>query len=275
LSIIHRQNLVLNNEDALAICTEAQDCMCGLRSQDVFKRYEHFQLVALVCYFLSFKFWERFPPKVSKLVEITDCEVSEKELLDKEQEILMFLEFDLKVPLVTQFVEFHFFHEPESIFDRAIKISYYLTNLTLTEVKFRNHLASTLSAVIVTLSKMILNAFTGCDPDENYKIYDATLFHIEDFRPLLEELWMVFGKSLTDKDNFKFQKKKFSSKRYGYLLPYMQCTDFENLAMHYSRLCEHVNNVIHSNISIILPNYSPLSPVYSLYPDIQRQQKLE
>ena len=146
---------------------------------------------------------KNFIHKVSKLVEITDYAFSEKELLDKEQEILMFLEFDLKVPLVTQFVEFHFYHEPESIFDRAIKISYYLTNLTLTEVRFRNHLASTLSAVIVTLSKMILNAFTGCDPEQNYKIYDATLFHIEEFCPLLEELWMVFCKSVTDKENFK------------------------------------------------------------------------
>ena len=40
-------------------------CICG-SLHDGWLQLEELQLVALACFFLSCKFWERFPPKVAK-----------------------------------------------------------------------------------------------------------------------------------------------------------------------------------------------------------------
>ena len=103
------------------------------------KQSDYFQqeclyLVALTCYFLSCKFWERFPPKVrwikqikricilfvkqkfyqlTKLIFLTEYAYTDEQLLQMEKKILMKLDFDLKIPLITQYLEFYMLHERE------------------------------------------------------------------------------------------------------------------------------------------------------------------
>uniref|UniRef100_A0A1I8JL17 RING-type E3 ubiquitin transferase n=1 Tax=Macrostomum lignano TaxID=282301 RepID=A0A1I8JL17_9PLAT len=63
-----------------------------------------YQLVASVCFFIACKVVERFPPKVSKLVYLTDNAYTNKEFLRMELSVLEALEFRLHSPTVTQFL---------------------------------------------------------------------------------------------------------------------------------------------------------------------------
>lgn len=82
---------------------------------------ETLQLVALSCYYLSCKFWERFPPKLSKLTHLANFEYSENHLLNMERTILTKLEFDLKIPLISQYLEFYMLHETKFFLTKVFK----------------------------------------------------------------------------------------------------------------------------------------------------------
>ncbi len=84
-----------------------------------------------------------------------------------------------------------------------IPICHYLYNLTLTETRFLNRLASSLAAVILTLAKMILCSFASNDPEESTSVYDTNLFTLIDFKSILNDLWLVFYNSIVQKESFK------------------------------------------------------------------------
>ncbi len=50
---------------------------------------------------------------MSNLIDLTDYEYcySEEQLIEKEKEVLAIINFDLKIPLVTQYLEFYVLHE--------------------------------------------------------------------------------------------------------------------------------------------------------------------
>lgn len=87
---------------------------------------ETLQLVALSCYYLSCKFWERFPPKLSKLTHLANFEYSENHLLNMERTILTKLEFDLKIPLISQYLEFYMLHETKFFLTKVFKFFFIL-----------------------------------------------------------------------------------------------------------------------------------------------------
>ncbi len=87
-------------------------------------------------------------------------------------------------------------------------VSHYLSNLALTEMIFTNRLSSSLAAVILTLSKMILNLFAAThDPDSRelytHKLYDVHLFEVENFYEILTEIWQIFMNSMTNYSSFR------------------------------------------------------------------------
>jgi len=115
--------------------------MCG-GFHNGWLRLNELQLIALTCFFLSCKFWERFPPKVtkfrskllikwlyfkpwklSKLLNLSEFVYSEQQLLDKEKEILSIIKFDLKIPLITQHLEFYLLHETNFLLSRVKTIT--------------------------------------------------------------------------------------------------------------------------------------------------------
>ena len=48
---------------------------------------------------------------MSKLINLTEYCYSENQLIQKEKQILSIINFDLKIPLVTQYLEFYVLHE--------------------------------------------------------------------------------------------------------------------------------------------------------------------
>lgn len=204
-----------------------------------YRKHECLHLVALTCYFLSCKFWERFPPKLSKLIYLTEYAYTELELLRMEREILMKLDFDLKIPLISQYIEFYMLHEKEFYLSKITTLSHYLTNLAATEMIFTSRLASSLSAVILTLSKMILGMFscqTSTFNSIQNNIYDERLFGLENFYEILKDVWQIFMNSMTNSSSFKLQKKKFSEQKYCYLYIYLETIDLQQLQIHYKDL---------------------------------------
>lgn len=218
-------------------------------------------LAALTCYFLSCKFWERFPPKLTKLIQIADYGYTEKAFLEMEREILMKLDFDLKIPLITQYIEFYILHEKTYYIAKITTVSHYLSNLAMTDLIYAYRLPSTLAAVILTLSKLILNVFSTNNEENNgngmvldnlgpygtstrlFDIYDENLFELEDFYGILKEMWKIFISSVTS-SSFKLQKKKFSEQKYSYLYPYLESIDLQRLQMHHNYLTNRVKNFL-------------------------------
>lgn len=214
-----------------------------------YQEQECLHLVAITCYFLSCKFWERFPPKLSKLIGLTEYAYSELQLLQMEREILMKLDFDLKIPLISQYIEFYMLHEKEFFLSKITTVSHYLCNLVLTEMVFTNRESSSLAAVILTLSKMILNLFAAThDPSgrEMYtqKVYDAQLFEVDNFYEILTEIWQIFMNSMTNYNSYRLQKKKFSEQKYCYLNLYLEGVDLQQLQMQYKDLTSRVKNYL-------------------------------
>jgi len=204
---------------------------------------ECIHLIAVACYFLSCKFWERFPPKISKLIHLTEYAYTEIELLAMEREILMKIDFDLKIPLISQYIEFYMMHEKEFYISKVKIVSYYLTNLALTEMVFTNRLASSISAVILTLSKMILNLFTVNESsDFQLYTYDTKLFDTEDFYEILKDMWQIFINSVANCNSYKIQKKKFSEQKYQYLYLYLKSIDLQKLQICFQDLTYQVKN---------------------------------
>jgi len=81
---------------------------------------------------------------------------------------------------------------------------------------FVNRLSSSLAAVILTLSKMILIVFSTNDENGNGPWlpnscvnYDEHLFGVEDFYEILKDTWQIFIKSLTG-NSFKVRKKTYA-----------------------------------------------------------------
>lgn len=206
---------------------------------------ERLHLTALTCYFISCKFWERFPPKANKLIHLTEYGYNVNQLFCMEREILMSLEFDLNIPLVSQYIELYMLHEEEYLFSRMLTVCHYLSNLLVTEMMFANHPSSSLAAVILQLSKMILNVFSAGDENGNEPSfqqvsnnYDEGLFHCEDFYEILKDVYQIFITSVTS-DSFKVQKKKFSEQKYSYLSLYMETIDLQLLEKNFQDLtCE-------------------------------------
>lgn len=232
-----------NNNRTTNNSKKVETCVCG-SFHNGWLQLDEMQLVALACFFLSAKFWERFPPKMSKLITLTEHCYSEQQLLDKEKEVLSKINFDLKIPLVTQYLEFYMLHESVFLLNKVIPVCHYLYNLTLTEVCFLNKLASSLGAAILTLARMVLCSFALCDPDESYYVYDTSLFGLKDFQKILSDLWAVFNKSIFNKDSFRLQKKKFSDQKYSYLPLYIESVDFNKIHKHYEQLDKYVNSIL-------------------------------
>jgi hypothetical protein len=211
---------------------------------------ERLHLTALTCYFLSCKFWERFPPKASKLIHLTEYSYTENQLLCMERELLMNLEFDLKIPLISQYIEFYMLHEDEFLLSRITTMSHYLTNLALVNLVFTNRPSSSLAAVILQLSKMILYVFSASNENGNGPIYqkqatqyDEHLFECEDFVEILKDIWQIFIKSVTG-NSYKLQKKKFSEQKYSYLCLYLEAIDLKVLKLYYQELTCWVKVII-------------------------------
>ena len=79
---------------------------------------------------------------------------------------------------------------------------------------FTNRLSSSLAAVILTFSKMILYLFTtesdiavsNCANEvriNGISVYDEHLFEVEDFYEILKDMWLIFINSVTNKNLFK------------------------------------------------------------------------
>jgi len=211
-----------------------------------YKDEERLHLVALTCYFLSCKFWERFPPKLNKLVHLTEYDYSPAQLLKMEQKILMMLSFDLKIPLISQYIEFYMFHETNYYSSKIVTISHYLTNLTLTSMTFTNCKASSLAAVILTMAKMLLNSFASNNNEQLYPtgIYDQNFFALDGFHGILNDVWQIFYTSLTQSKSFKLQKKKFSEQKYSYLYLFLEGIDLQILELQYENLTCQVKNFL-------------------------------
>ncbi len=64
-----------------------------------------------------------------------------------------------------------------------------------------NRLSSSLAAVVLTFSKMILYFFTSASEIET--VYDESLFEVEEFLDILKEVWQLFTDSINDKNLFK------------------------------------------------------------------------
>lgn len=184
------------------------------------------------------------------MIQIADYGYTEKAFLEMEREILMKLDFDLKIPLITQYIEFYILHEKTYYIAKVSKnsirnhsmyeaknfhliqkittVSHYLSNLAMTDLIYAYRLPSTLAAVILTLSKLILNVFSTNNEENNgngmvldnlgpygtsrmlFDIYDENLFELEDFYGILKEMWKIFISSVTSssfKVNFKLNIK--------------------------------------------------------------------
>lgn len=214
---------------------------CECVTEGLFSK-ESLQLVALSCYYLSCKFWERFPPKLSKLAQLANFEYSEMHLLHMERTILTKLEFDLKIPLISQYLEFYMLHETRFFLTKIIIVCHYLLNLTLTSTIFLNRSSSTLAAAILTLSKMILSSFSAHD---NSSIgYDQSLFEIDEFYVTLDSLWCIFSNSISNKDSYKLQKKKFSHQKYNFFSCYLERVDVAKLSKKYQELSDEIKNYL-------------------------------
>jgi hypothetical protein len=48
---------------------------------------------------------------MSKLINLTEYCYSENQLIEKEKQLLSIINFDLKIPLITQYLEFYVLHE--------------------------------------------------------------------------------------------------------------------------------------------------------------------
>jgi hypothetical protein len=161
-------------------------------------------LTVISVIFSSF-FLNLFQLQISKLIHFTENGYSEHQLLQKEQEILTILNFDLKVPLISQYLEYFMLHERNFGLSKVITVCHYLSNITLTEPKFLNRLASSVAAAILTLSRMLLCTFLTMDPKTIGFVYDEDLFEMKDFAEILNDLWIVFHDSLLNKDLYKVQ----------------------------------------------------------------------
>jgi hypothetical protein len=139
--------------------------------------------------------------QLSKLICLTEFTYTEEQLLQMERKILMSLDFDLKIPLITQYLEFYMLHERELYLSKVTTVCHFLSNLALTNIIFTNRLSSSLAAVILTFSKMILYLFTSASEFES--VYDAHLFEVEGFTDILKEIWDIFIQSITSKSLFK------------------------------------------------------------------------
>lgn len=213
-----------------------------------YQEQENMQLISVACYFLSCKFWERFPPKISKLIYLTEFAYTELELLAMEREILMKLDFDLKIPLVSQFIEFYMMHEKEFYISKVKIVSHYLTNLALTEMVFTNRLSSSIAVVILTLSKMILGLFNANEDLTLMKFpfcnYDKHLWDAENFYEILKDIWQIFINSVTNSSSYKPQKKKFNEQKYQYLYMYLKGIHVNNFQIFYEDLTHQVKSYL-------------------------------
>ncbi len=58
---------------------------------------------------------------MSKLINLTEYCYSENQLIQKEKQILSIINFDLKIPLVTQYLEFYVLHETVFLLNKVNK----------------------------------------------------------------------------------------------------------------------------------------------------------
>jgi hypothetical protein len=181
-------------------CKQISMCKCGT-IHDSCLAIETLQLIALTSYFISCKYWERWPPTIEKLVKLTDNEFTKEQILKTESDILTLLQFDLKIPLLTQFVDFYFLHETQFSFSQMTMISYFLIDLTLVDARFLNRLASIQASAVCLFTKMILCSFTN-DLVKLSSTIEASLSDINNYFDILLDLWNVFSHALTHQDSF-------------------------------------------------------------------------
>lgn len=76
---------------------------------------------------------------------------------------------------------------------------------------FANRKASSLAAVILTMSKMLMNSFSANINNNNksvissfsLEIYDEDLFAADDFNDVLSDVWQLFNTSVTQYNSFR------------------------------------------------------------------------
>lgn len=215
-------------------------CKCGTIHSN-FLTVEKLHLIALTSYFISCKYWERWPPYLEKLIKLTDNEFTKEQILKTESDILKMLQFNLKIPLVTQFLDFYFVHETQFSFSQMTIISYFLVDLTLVDVRFLNRLASILASAVCLFTKIILCSFTN-DLVKLNSVIDANMSEINNYFDILLDLWDVLNHALTHKDSFIIQKNKYSNEKNFYLYPFMEHIGLNKFKAYFNKVLELIEH---------------------------------
>lgn len=166
------------------------------------------QLVGVTAMMIAAKYEEIYAPEVKDYVWITDKAFSKPEILKKEYDVLMTLDFQVTAPSSFRFLER--FSKVLGVDKEGSFLAQYLLELSMLDLKMSQYRPSILAAAAIYASNKWrriklewtaeLDQLTGCTSD--------------DIRPCLQDMLQVF-KTLQASQSLKAVKRKFEGDKFG------------------------------------------------------------
>lgn len=157
---------------------------------------------------IASKYEEIYAPEVKDYVWITDKAFSKPEILKKEYEILMALDFQVTTPSSYRFLER--FAKVLGVDKEGFFLAQYLLELAMLDLKMAQYRPSVLAAAALYAS----NKWRRVKVDWTNDIEQLTGCTSEDLRPCLQDILQVF-KTLQASQSLKAVRRKFESDKFG------------------------------------------------------------
>lgn len=171
-------------------------------------KINEFPLIALSCYFISTKYEDIRPPNVSTLVLICDGKYKEIEIIQKEYEILVALDFDILYNSSYNFLSFfHSIVEQHNM--KLFFLSQFILEISLENIEVLKYSQSLRAVSALYISKKLINIKRSWNDLKFFYNYN------EDEVNKVQILMIKHLKNSINSKNLIFEK--FKSKKYNYV----------------------------------------------------------